>query len=180
MNTVFEKAFAHTIGLEGRYSNNPNDSGGETMFGVTKRVAEANGYRGQMKDLSLSFAKVIAKQQYWDTLRLDLISTLVPAVAIEMFDTAYNAGISRSGSFLQVALNAFNLGESIYPDTKVDGVIGPVTIENLRKFIRKRGVTGEIVLVKALNAQQGFFYLQLTQQRKKDEDFVFGWFLNRV
>ena len=37
--TNFEKAFAHTLGLEGKYSNNPNDTGGETMCGIAKVLA---------------------------------------------------------------------------------------------------------------------------------------------
>ena len=36
--SVFEKAFSHTLGLEGKYSNNPNDTGGETMWGITKAL----------------------------------------------------------------------------------------------------------------------------------------------
>ena len=34
---VFEKAFAKTIKAEGGYVNNPNDRGGETYMGVTRK-----------------------------------------------------------------------------------------------------------------------------------------------
>ena len=40
----FEKAFTHTLGLEGKYSNNPNDTGGETMWGITKALTIRYGY----------------------------------------------------------------------------------------------------------------------------------------
>ncbi len=35
MDTNFDEAFAKVVGVEGHYSNDPADSGGETMFGVT-------------------------------------------------------------------------------------------------------------------------------------------------
>ncbi|MGJ3625940.1 glycosyl hydrolase 108 family protein [Sphingomonas sp. MMS24-JH45] len=31
---------------EGGYANDPRDAGGETMFGITKAVARADGYTG--------------------------------------------------------------------------------------------------------------------------------------
>ena len=34
------------IDREGGYVDEPDDSGGETNYGVTKAVARANGYRG--------------------------------------------------------------------------------------------------------------------------------------
>lgn len=40
----FEKAFTHTLGLEGKYSNNPHDTGGETMWGITKALCLSRCY----------------------------------------------------------------------------------------------------------------------------------------
>lgn len=39
----FEDAFRALIGSEGGYSFNPHDPGGETMWGVTARVARSAG-----------------------------------------------------------------------------------------------------------------------------------------
>jgi lysozyme family protein len=49
-------AIADLIAREGGYSNNPNDAGGETCFGITEAVARAYGYTGEMVDLSVEFA----------------------------------------------------------------------------------------------------------------------------
>lgn len=108
----FDDAFRELIGNEGGYSNNANDPGGETMFGVTKRVAIANGYAGEMKALPLEKAKEIAKSQYWDRYHCD---ELPPAVAFQVFDTAYNGGYTAK--WLQQAAKV-----------RVDGVIGPSTV----------------------------------------------------
>ena len=85
----FDDAFKALIGNEGGYVNNPADPGGETMWGVTKRVAAAHGYTGAMRDLPIETAKTIAKSAYWDTHRCD---ELPYQIAFQVFDTAYNGG----------------------------------------------------------------------------------------
>jgi len=85
----FERCFSQLIGNEGGYSNNPQDPGGETMWGVTKRVAEAYGYTGQMKRLPLVEAQRIAKAEYWDRFRC---GEFPMPIAYQILDTAYNGG----------------------------------------------------------------------------------------
>lgn len=108
----FDDAFDALIGNEGGYSNNPADPGGETMWGVTARVARASGYTGPMKDLPRDTAKAIAKKLYWDPLRLDELDA---RVAFQIFDANYNGG--HPVIWMQGAAGA-----------KVDGLIGPATI----------------------------------------------------
>src|SRR5689334_18971880 len=60
----FDSVFTTTLALEGEYSDDPNDSGGATRYGVTERVARANGYTGPMRELPLADARRIAKSQY--------------------------------------------------------------------------------------------------------------------
>jgi lysozyme family protein len=110
--TSFDDAFDALIGNEGGYSNNPKDPGGETMWGVTARVARAYGYTGAMKNLPKETAKAIAKKLYWDPLRLD---TFDPRVAFQIFDANYNGG--HCVIWMQGASGA-----------KVDGLIGPATV----------------------------------------------------
>lgn len=174
----FDTAFAKTVGLEGRHSNNPNDRGGATMFGITERVARANGYTGDMRNLGLETAKRIAKAQYWDIMSLDAIDAISPRIAAEMFDTFFNGG--HPDEWLQRCLNVFNREGSLYPDMAVDGKIGPVTISALREFISKRGVDGETVMLKALNCLQGCRFIGIAEHDESQETFVFGWLLKRV
>ncbi|SIT41685.1 conserved hypothetical protein [Paraburkholderia ribeironis] len=86
----FEDAFKALIGNEGGYCFNPADPGGETMLGVTARVARNAGYTGAMKDLPLDTARQIAKQKHWDPLHLD---ELDPRVAFQILDANYNGGL---------------------------------------------------------------------------------------
>lgn len=176
----FHQAFAAVVGLEGGYSDHPADSGGPTKYGITEAVARLFGYAGAMRDLPLDTAKAIYRQRYWDLMRLDDVAALSPSVAHEIFDTGVNCGQVVAGTFLQRALNALNRQGSDYPDMKVDGLIGPMTVATLRAFMGRRGRDGEAVLLKALNALQGARYVELVERRAKDEAFLFGWLQNRV
>lgn len=168
------------IAREGGYVNDPSDSGGETMFGITAKVARAAGYNGPMKDLPRAMAFDFYGHLYWDSLKLDHVEQKSVLLAEELADTAVNMGVGRAGTFLQRALNAFNNGGTDYPDLKVDGQVGMQTIDALNKFLAKRGQAGVTVMLRCLNALQGAFYIELCEQRAKDEKFVFGWFQNRV
>jgi lysozyme family protein len=39
------------IGKEGGYTNDPLDNGGETIWGITKFVADSCGYKDSMKSM---------------------------------------------------------------------------------------------------------------------------------
>lgn len=109
----FDQAFEKLIGYEGDYSNNSNDPGGETMYGVTKTVAIAFGYTGQMKDLPIEMAKQIYFTRYWNKVQGD---KLPDAIKYAVFDAAVNSGYSQAIKWLQRAVGAVD-----------DGVLGPQT-----------------------------------------------------
>lgn len=176
--TPFELGWAKTGPKEAGYSNQPNDRGGPTKYGVTERVARANGYTGNMRDLSLKTAMSIAKSQYWDVLNLDKVAVHSQLVAEEMFDTIYNGG--DSGAWLQRLLNVLNAKGQLYGDMVVDGRIGPMTIKSLQTFLLYRGKDGERVLLKGLNAIQGERFIRIAEANVSQEDFTFGWLLHRA
>lgn len=176
----FDQAFARTVGAEGGYSHDPADPGGETMFGITIAVARAHGYAGPMKDMPLPVAKAIYKQSYWDLIHLGDVDAVCPVIAAEMFDTGVNCGVSVPVPFLQRALNAFNRDGADYPDAKVDGLFGVMTIAALKAFLAKRGADGQRVMLTLLNAEQAMRYLEIVEKRQASETFIFGWLKNRV
>lgn len=178
--SLFEDAWKRTGAVEGGYTNNPNDKGGPTNHGITEVVARAHGYAGDMKDLPLSTAVAIAKAQYWDILGLDDIGSYSAPIANELFDTGYLSGYGVAGLFLQKALNLFNRGAKDYPDIAEDGHPGKVTAAALAKFLALRGTDGEKVMLRCLNCQQGALFLSIGRSTPQDEDFEFGWYLNRV
>lgn len=109
-DTIFERLMKH----EGGYVNHSNDPGGETMYGVTKRVAQAHGYWGDMRKLPKSLAKEITEKSYYKAVKGDQLDRLI---AWQLTDAAYNHGNRQAVKFLQRAVGA-----------SADGLIGPRTL----------------------------------------------------
>jgi len=112
--TTFDEAFTKLLGHEGGYSNHPSDPGGATNWGVTQRVAQANGYHGDMRDYPVFEAKLVYRASYWDACRCD---ELPDAVKFDVFDAAVNSGVGQSIKWLQRSVG-----------TADDGVIGMKTL----------------------------------------------------
>lgn len=110
MPTVFDQCFAAVIGAEGGYANNPADPGGETKFGISKRSYPSL----DIKSLTLDDAKTIYRNDYWNRVQGD---TLPPPLALVVFDSAVNNGVSRAVKWLQLVAGV-----------PQDGIVGPATL----------------------------------------------------
>ena len=93
MKDSWDKAITFTLSWEGGYVNNPDDLGGETKHGISKRAYP----NLDIKNLTLEAAKVIYKQDYWNKLNCD---NLPYPLDIVVFDTAINMGIGRATTIL--------------------------------------------------------------------------------
>jgi lysozyme family protein len=151
----FDLAFDRLMGHEGGYVNHPRDPGGETMWGVTKRVAMENGYFGDMRSLPRDTAKRIAKAAYWGRIQADQYDG---AIAYQVMDAAFNHGIENAARFLQRAVGVAD-----------DGDIGPRTIA----AIKARTVTDVLAL---FNAERLAFYTKLSTW----PEFGKGWAMRIV
>lgn len=139
--TDFKEAFNRLIAHEGGYSNHPSDPGGETMYGITKRVAMEHGYTGNMRDLTRDQAKAIYRTAYWDRAKADEYDF---AIGFQLFDAAVNHGIGNAVRFLQRAVGAAD-----------DGIVGPVTLGRVTSMS-----VGDVVM--RFNAERLDFYAKLT------------------
>lgn len=99
--SYFENFFDRLMKHEGGYVNHPRDPGGETMWGVTKRVAQAHGYFGPMRQLPKETAKRITEQSYYKAVKGDQLDRLI---AWQLTDAAYNHGNRQAVKFLQRAV----------------------------------------------------------------------------
>jgi len=122
----FERCITHVLAAEGGFSNNPDDPGGATNFGITlatlaawrKRNRSDGGVAEQeVRNLTLTEAKDIYRSDYWNALRCD---ALPPGVDLVVFDFGVNAGPGRSAKTLQDVLGVLQ-----------DGSIGPQTLYNV-------------------------------------------------
>lgn len=86
---------------EGGYSNNKNDSGGPTNFGITltdyRKYIKPTATAADVKGMSVNDAKSIYKSKYWDALNCDSLSG---GVDYTVFDYGVNSGIGRPSKAL--------------------------------------------------------------------------------
>ena len=103
----FDEEFDKLILAEGGYTNDPDDAGGETYLGISRKnnpkwagwsiidKEKKNGIKNITSRLKANKnltdkAKLLYKQNYWDVLELDNIPS--QKIAHQLFDTCVNCG----------------------------------------------------------------------------------------
>ena len=100
---TFDIAFDRVIGHEGGYVNDPNDPGGETNWGISKRSYP----NVNIKKLTREGAKAIYLRDFWNRVHAD---RLPDGVAFQLFDFAVNSGIETAVRYLQRAVGVADDG----------------------------------------------------------------------
>ena len=151
---AFDRAIIIVLSHEGGYVDHPNDPGGETKFGISKR-----SYPNEdIKNLTVERAKEIYHNDYWLPIRGP---DLPEVVATPLLDYAVNSGVQRAIRGLQATLRV-----------KRDGKLGPISLEALRARVDARSalkLAEEIILGRAL------FLTRIGCQRRGSEVFLTGW-----
>jgi lysozyme family protein len=112
----FDASFDRLIGHEGGYVNDPQDPGGETRYGVSKRQYPSE----DIKSLTLARAKEIYRRDYWGPAGCDAVPE---ALKFDLFDTAVNAGVEQAILFLQRCVGEVD-----------DGILGPRTLQAVQSM----------------------------------------------
>ena len=160
----FERIFDYLLRVEGGYSDDKNDKGGKTKYGITEEEARDFGYKGSMQDLTIDFAKNIYLKKYYLGNKLDKVVN--DKTALSICDWAVNSG--RNGTKnVQVALNQINGSDLV-----VDGIIGNKTLEALN-------ATDSGKFLEVYHDLQRIYYKRKVEVDKTQEDFLAGW-LNRI
>jgi lysozyme family protein len=177
IGAIAASIIAAVFSVEGGYVNDAHDPGGETNHGITKTVAVAHGYTGPMKSLSEDLSTSIYFEDYIQKPGFEPFLKLSPAVAQELVDSAVNTGPARPSLWLQKALNSLNRNGRDFPQTNVDGKVGPGTIQAYQALQRLRGrVQACELVIKLLDAQQAVYYMSLTSLSQ----YTTGWVSNRI
>lgn len=110
-----EQEILRTINLyEGGYSNDPDDPGGETKYGISKRYHQ----EVDIANLTKEAAAEIGKREYYDKLHLSLLNS--PRIRWKLFDL----GFGPLGPYsAEQAIKWVQLKCAV----KDDGVLGPIT-----------------------------------------------------
>lgn len=177
----FDIAYEKVMGIEGGYSNDPDDMGGETYMGIARNyhpdwigwntIDLLDDKSKLHKNEALQrHVKNFYKENYYYP-RWDM--EMSPQLATEMFDCAVILGLSVSVKFLQVALNCLNRNGEIYNDLIVDGIYGNKTHKALTIIQLQKE---EDLIYKIMNIQQGQHFITSMKKHPTNEKYARGWF----
>lgn len=167
MNSDWDAAIKFVLEAEGGFTLDPNDRGGETMFGIARNhnpawsgwaiVDARHGQVGFPEILNndaglLAEAKAYYKTNYWDVSRCD---ELPSPLAIAVFDAAVNQGTAGAARMLQIALNV-----------TVDGIIGEKTVAAAHKAAS---------VLRRFMAQRMARYIRIIMKDATQEVFAENW-----
>lgn len=97
MKQNYDFCIKEVLKSEGGYTNDPDDSGGATNFGITiadyRKYINKNGTATDVKNMTVDQAKTIYKQRYWNAVDGD---NLPSGVDYTVFDYGVNSGVSRA------------------------------------------------------------------------------------
>jgi lysozyme family protein len=132
------------------YVNDPDDSGGETKYGISKNANPDT----DITNLTWSKAKAIYYTRYWLAGSCDKLPS---RLGILHLDGCVNHGVGKASKFLQRALSV--------PD---DGQIGPITLS-------KANAADQFTLCNSVCNQRIQFYHDIVTNKPSQEKFLGGW-----
>jgi lysozyme family protein len=154
----YKPAVNKILEYEGGYVNDPNDYGGETNFGISKRAYP----NLDIKALDRETVIGIYYRDYWCKFLGDKLDS--QAIAEELMDSAVNMGWCRSVKFLQEALNLLTDA-----GLAVDGLVGPKTIDAANAYKYPGAI------VKVLNGLQFARYREIIEKDPTQRKFFRSW-----
>lgn len=153
---VFDKDI---IEIEGGYDNDPDDAGGETKYGISKR-----SYPNEdIKNLTVERAIEIYTRDWWNPLNLSSIQDQTTANLVFRF--AVNSGKTTAVKMLQECLNTF---VPIIPSVAIDGVLGQRTLQAINNIRTIR-------LHDTFRVASCRYYLDLVNRKPSQKKYFQGW-----
>lgn len=116
MSDLFNKMIDRVLASEGGYVNHPNDPGGETQWGISKRSYPEL----DIKSLTREDAKAIYRRDFWDRAHCD---ELHEDVSFQVLDFAVNSGCETAIRYMQRAAGVAD-----------DGHFGEITLSAIREI----------------------------------------------
>lgn len=157
MTPKAQRAIEYVIHKEGGYVNHPNDPGGETKFGISKRSYPHLDIKNLIKEEAFG----IYYNDWWDP-QYEMMSQ---KISTRILDMSVNSGKRTAHKLLQDALVLLT-GCLI----KADGIIGPATMACYRK-----AKYDESRLLKEFQTLRANYYLRLVKNDSKFKPFLKGW-----
>jgi len=184
----FEQAIEKTLGHEGGFADNPNDRGGMTFMGISRRwfpdeplwakidalLAEGRDPNEAIEELRPDVVDFY-RREFWDKYGCE---TLPESIRHRHFDFTINGGAVSSVKVVQALGNVF-CQEALGGQIDEDGLTGPAT----RRAIAALAALPDnmqAVLPIAYRSLQGVHFLNLYKEDRTQVEFIRGWLINRA
>jgi len=156
MTELFKRCVDKILNNEGGYVHDPDDPGGETNMGISKRSYPDV----DIKNLTVEQAEQIYYIDFWQPHHFD--EFMDNEFALQVFDMTVNSG--RTGiKILQKLVGVFP-----------DGVIGNITLRAVREKIIKDVKLTELYKLKRIE-----YYYELCEKKSVFRKYFYGW-IHRV
>lgn len=171
--SLAEYAIGKLLQHEGKYSNDPNDRGGETYCGISRKHHPTLFLwtlldQGQPEDVMLLHVHKFYEKWYHD-IGAELISD--EKLAVEYFLASVNCGKHKAVKMLQRSLNYLSRDGKDYLMVGEDGIFGNNTITAMNALVKRRG---NGLLRKMFNVQLGMHYVGIWDRDPSQRGFI-GW-----
>lgn len=151
------------IEREGAETNDPDDSGGRTKFGISEKAHPEAWVDGPP---TLEKAEAIYKSVYILSEKFNTIPDM--HLRHQVIDFGVPSGPDTAARVLQQVVGV-----------KIDGEIGPKTLEKIANYpsgtLFGVPVPGSVLLNLAFRDAREIFYATLAKRRPKDLKFLLGW-----
>lgn len=151
----FDLAIPKLLKKEGGLSNDKNDRGGLTKYGIAQKFYPTL----DIANLTEEQAAAIYRRDYWNPLRLDEVESQIKAELI--FESGVNFGIKTIAKIAQTIV-----------DAQPDGIIGAKSLAAINAM-------DDTVFALSFKLAAVDRYRRICNADKKQKDFLLGW-LNRI
>lgn len=151
----FDEAIGFVLENEGGYADNPDDPGGETRYGISKRAYPDI----DIKNLTVAQAEQIYERDYWNPLWASIDTQ---DIATKLLDLVVNLGEAPGVKIVQRSAG-----------TVPDGIFGQHTLEAINS-------TNPGKLLREIRARQAVYYAETVIARPASASFLLGWMRRAV
>lgn len=168
--------------FEWGYVNDPDDPGGETIDGISRRAhpdwnvwemidrLKKEGSDVELKIRSIPNFEEVKKNLYQEKYWKEIYgSLLTKAVGKELFEQSIHMGVVTAVKYFQSSINLLNRNQKLYPDIIEDGVMGDKTYEAYKSCL---GYNSENILLNLMNGHQISHYINWMKNTKQREKFI--------
>lgn len=169
--------------VEGGYVNDPDDLGGETYSGISRRnfphwtgwalIDQEKSFPSFPKNLSTNsqlrtMVDEFYRVNFWNANSLSEVKS--QETADEIFEMAVNIGNTPAVDIVQMALNLLNKYQKLYKNLVVDGRLGGVTLQAIQYH-----EANPKPLIRTINGLQFERYADICRKNEKMEKYFYGW-----